>query len=82
MSANICEVPSNNGQGIVFQLPTMDAEDADGRLNNSDYAYFKLAMDGVANSNSILAFVQGVLVAKYGLKDGDRIELDGRIVRA
>lgn len=50
-------------------------------LNESDFLYFKQAMDGVATANSVLAFVQSILVQKYGLKDGDQIQPDGLIVR-
>jgi hypothetical protein len=50
-------------------------------LNATDYAYFKSAMDGVAQANAVLAFVQSQLIQRYGLQDGDEIQLDGRIVR-
>lgn len=50
-------------------------------LKEDDYAYFKSAMDGLLQAQSIVDFVQSILITKYGLKDGDRIELDGKIVR-
>ena len=36
----------------------------------------------IAKAQSIVRFVQDVLNAKYGLQDGDDINLDGSIVRA
>lgn len=51
------------------------------QLDEADLAYFQKAMDGLAQARSIVDFVQGVLVVKYGLRDGDNVELSGRITR-
>jgi hypothetical protein len=51
------------------------------KLDSADYIYFKEAMDGLLKAQSIVSFIQNVLITKYGLKEGDTIELDGKIVR-
>lgn len=50
-------------------------------LEQSDFSYFKSAMDGLATAQSVVAFVQKVLVEKYQLRDGDQVQLDGSILR-
>jgi hypothetical protein len=52
------------------------------RLSDADYSYFKAAIDAVNQAKANLTFVQSVLIPAYGLKDGDQIQPDGRIIRA
>lgn len=51
------------------------------RLDDSDFVYFKTAMDGASQAQSIVNFVQSVLMQRYGLKEGDQITPDGQIIR-
>jgi hypothetical protein len=51
-------------------------------LESADRHYFSRAMGDLKRAQSIVDFVQSVLVERYDLKAGDQITLDGQIVRA
>lgn len=51
------------------------------KLDDSDFDYFKVAMEKVREAKANLTFVQSILVQKYGLVEGDEIAPDGTIIR-
>jgi hypothetical protein len=53
-----------------------------GKLATVDLVYLKAAMAEVEKANVMVAFVQSVLVQRYGLREGDKVSGDdGTITR-
>lgn len=51
------------------------------RLSDEDMPYFLNANTAKRSADAVLDFVQGVLVGKYSLRDGDQITQTGEILR-